>query len=72
MSLNKIKDKTIYCYVCNKKINLLNFECKCGNNYCINHKMPEKHNCLFNFIEYNKNKLNLENPIIKSTRYTSF
>ena len=34
---------------CNKKLKLLYFECKCGLAFCLKHKMPELHNCTFDY-----------------------
>ncbi len=34
---------------CNKKLNILCFECKCGLVFCLKHKMPELHNCTFDY-----------------------
>ena len=33
---------------CKKKLKLTDTECKCGFKYCLNHRMPETHNCPFN------------------------
>ncbi|MBL7169906.1 MAG: hypothetical protein ISS48_02725 [Candidatus Aenigmarchaeota archaeon] len=33
---------------CNKKFNMLPFTCKhCGKNFCSEHRLPEKHNCIW-------------------------
>ena len=34
---------------CNKKINVIKFTCKCGKDFCIKHKDPEEHMCMFDF-----------------------
>ncbi len=36
---------------CNKKLKLieLNLTCKCEKNYCLFHRLPEKHNCTFDY-----------------------
>lgn len=49
--------------MCNKRI-LIHFECKCNNFFCIKHRYPEVHNCNFNYIEHNKEKLKINNPLI--------
>jgi hypothetical protein len=36
------------CFCCNKRINLLGVECKCGYVFCNGHRMPEDHKCSFN------------------------
>ena len=47
-------DTTSKCFECNKYIKPFEFiigKCKCMNHYCYTHKIPEKHNCQFNFKE---------------------
>lgn len=36
------------CFFCEKKVKILGFDCKCGNHYCLKHRLPESHNCKFN------------------------
>lgn len=39
---------------CKKKIgivDILSSECKCGNIYCLTHRLPERHDCTY---DYNK------------------
>ena len=47
----KIKKRTKKkrCPVCNKKLKLVNFKCKCDKIFCAFHRMPEQHNCLYDF-----------------------
>jgi hypothetical protein len=34
------------CGACSKKLGIVStFSCKCENNYCSMHRMPEYHNC---------------------------
>ena len=35
------------CPTCGKKANTLGIVCKCGNKYCMAHRMPEDHSCTF-------------------------
>ena len=44
----KTEDKT-KCFNCGKKVSLLGFECKCDSVFCKNCRMPEKHQCTFDF-----------------------
>ncbi len=34
---------------CNKKLKLIQFKCKCNKVFCMKHKMPEIHNCSFDY-----------------------
>lgn len=33
---------------CKKKV-FITGECKCGKTFCINHRLPEEHDCTFDF-----------------------
>ena len=39
------KKKKMRCPICNKKIALMPYTCKCGGNFCVSHIQPELHNC---------------------------
>ena len=54
--------KTI-CSFC-KKSNLIIFTCKCGQIYCMAHKLPESHNCCHDFKADGIIELSKENPKI--------
>lgn len=44
-----VKVKKNRCIICNKKVGLLGFECKCSPNmkFCSEHRLPENHDCTF-------------------------
>lgn len=50
------------CKFCKKK-SYINITCKCGNSYCIKHRLPEIHECSkmeeFKKLAYEKNNKNL-------------
>ncbi len=49
------------CSVCNKKVNpLYQVQCKCSKTLCLTHRYPDKHDCPFDFVKLNKEKLNKE------------
>ena len=57
------KKKKNRCLVCNKKVGLLGFSCKCEGLYCAVHRHAEQHNCSYDF---KKRGLNiLEKKMIK-------
>ena len=60
---NSSSKKKIRCPICNKKLGLLPFECKCGKLFCIKHKDPEAHGCTYDFKSESKEKL--EEQLIK-------
>ena len=34
---------------CNKKTKLTDFDCRCNKRFCALHRLPETHECSFNF-----------------------
>ena len=57
------KSKVKRCYNCNKKIKLMEYNCRCENIFCVKCRMPEDHNCTFD--HKNFGKLDLENKLEK-------
>jgi predicted nucleic acid binding AN1-type Zn finger protein len=58
----QIKEKYVHiprpkCPLCNRKINHLDIVCKCGGIFCMEHTLPEKHNCQFDFKTFGRNKM---------------
>ena len=37
------------CIICNKKLLLTDHKCRCGIIFCSNHRLPEQHDCTYNF-----------------------
>lgn len=56
------------CYKCNKKIkSLLPLKCKCDKYFCNKHKYGDEHECSFNYLLNNQEKLKNDNlQIIKN------
>ena len=67
--INKNEKK---CFHCAKKIGIFSFYCKCKNFFCKNHKFSEKHNCSFNFQQFEKNILRKNNLKIKKNKILYF
>ena len=46
-------DNSNYCNFenCNRKIKLTDFPCKCDKIFCKIHRLPEYHNCVYNYKE---------------------
>jgi len=55
------KPKKKRCMVCNKKLGLLGFDCKCGHLFCSKHRMPEDHECTIDYKETGKKILERDN-----------
>lgn len=46
------------CFNCKKKTGMLHFDCKCQNTFCLKCKLPEEHNCNYDYISQGKEFLN--------------
>lgn len=46
------------CHLCEKKVGLLAFDCKCGKVFCSRHRLPENHDCSFDHKTFEKKILN--------------
>ena len=49
---------------CRKKLTLLDLECKCKNKYCLTHRLPENHNCTYDFKTEGKIAIEKNNPVV--------
>ena len=52
------------CACCNKKLGLVMFTCKCGGNYCGDHRINEAHNCTYDYHQEYKQTLIIQLPKI--------
>jgi len=51
------------CPCCSHKLHLSDMACgKCGDRYCMNHRLPELHNCGYDFKTAGKRELAAANP----------
>lgn len=55
------------CSVCNKK-SLMMFDCKCNKKFCNKHRLPEVHNCDYDF-KLDKDKMKINNPKIINNKF---
>jgi len=46
---------------CRKKLKIidLSIKCKCENHYCENHRIPESHNCIFDYRQEDQSKIEI-------------
>lgn len=56
---SKTKKKKNRCSVCNTKLGLMVFHCKCSDSvmFCVHHMFPEAHQCTYDHKSDKKNKL---------------
>nr|PIL98861.1 AN1 family Zinc finger domain-containing protein [Toxoplasma gondii COUG] len=53
--------KTNRCWLCNKKVGLLGFQCRCGYYYCGEHRYADKHDCQFDYKTFEREQLRKHN-----------
>ena len=62
------KPKKKRCAICKKKLSILDFGCRCGNLYCSVHRLPEQHNCSFDYEKMGKDILDKKNPLVTNEK----
>lgn len=56
------------CHVCNKRVGLTGFECRCGGLYCGEHRYDTAHNCTFDYKTTGREELRKSNPQVISDK----
>jgi len=70
MNTNKNKKQsslTNTCQQCKKKSIIL-VNCSCSDKFCITCRMPEAHNCSFDFLKQSREQLMKDNPQVIGTK----
>ena len=70
--INKIQVNTSRCMLCNKKIGLTGFKCKCKYYFCAKHSYSDRHECTFDYKQFGKELLKNSNPVIISSKIDLF
>ena len=65
--MGSVAKKSNRCLVCNKRLFLLPFVCKCGANTCGQHKWPE-HECTYDYRAEARERLRKDNPQVIADR----
>ena len=56
------------CWNCSKKTGLNGYTCRCEFTFCKKHRLPEAHNCEFDFISEGRGLLTKANPFIQNDK----
>jgi hypothetical protein len=63
------KTKTNRCPCCKHKLHLTDVPCgKCGDRYCMSHRLPELHQCGYDFKEAGRVALTAANPQVRADK----
>ena len=68
-----LKKQQKRCAFCHRKLGMIEFNCPCSDHFlfCIHHRLPEMHNCTYDFIKEKndyKKELLRKNPLIISPK----
>jgi hypothetical protein len=64
----KKKKKKNRCHVCNSKVGMLGFECKCEGLFCSKHRHSDQHQCSFDFVDHDRKILEKMNPALVTAK----
>ncbi len=56
------------CGVCQKKLGLLPFACRCEGEFCSSHRLPEEHACTFDYHAAGKAQLSKSLPVVSGDK----
>jgi len=56
------------CAKCSKKVGVLGHKCKCGSTYCKGHRLPEDHDCEYDFKQEGLKKLAKDNQAVVASK----
>lgn len=56
------------CHMCNKRVGLTGFTCRCGGLYCGEHRYDQAHNCDFDYKTMEREEIRKNNPVVVSDK----
>jgi len=56
------------CWLCNKRVGLTGFKCRCGGTFCSSHRYSENHECSFNYKGVGREAIAKANPVVKADK----
>eukprot|EP01017_Pseudomicrothorax_dubius_P027039 TRINITY_DN306_c0_g2_i2.p1 TRINITY_DN306_c0_g2~~TRINITY_DN306_c0_g2_i2.p1 ORF type:complete len:157 (-),score=28.72 TRINITY_DN306_c0_g2_i2:115-585(-) len=56
------------CWSCTRKVGMMGYKCKCEFTFCKVHRLPEEHECSFDFQTRDRLKLANANPVVKGEK----
>lgn len=56
------------CDVCQKRVGLTGFNCRCGGLFCALHRYSDKHDCHFDYKGHERAVLMKNNPIVQAPK----
>ena len=68
---NSLQDDHSKCFLCKRKTGVMAYKCKCGYTFCKWHRLPEEHECEFDYAAEQKKKLEEQNPVVSKRQLDS-
>eukprot|EP01017_Pseudomicrothorax_dubius_P017477 TRINITY_DN19696_c0_g1_i2.p1 TRINITY_DN19696_c0_g1~~TRINITY_DN19696_c0_g1_i2.p1 ORF type:complete len:150 (-),score=37.31 TRINITY_DN19696_c0_g1_i2:120-569(-) len=62
------QEDTSKCWLCARKVGMLGYKCRCEYTFCKNHRLPEDHDCDFDFQTREREKLQKANPTVVASK----
>jgi len=63
-----VQENKMKCWTCNKKVGLTGIECRCGYVFCGTHRMPEDHQCDFDYKTAGQDLLRKQNNKVEADK----
>ena len=60
------------CFSCAKKVGIYGFTCKCDFTFCKRHRLPEQHDCEFDFKQTELQRLSEKNQKVVASKMEGF
>lgn len=71
VAADQLQEKRHRCKSCNKKLELIPFNCRCGNSYCSKHRHAEEHGCSYDYKSEGQKQLTAINILIQNDKLDS-
>jgi AN1-like Zinc finger len=56
------------CLVCNRKVGIPGFRCRCGELFCAKHRYSDRHDCSFDYKSAGREEIARANPLIRASK----
>lgn len=63
-----VQENKLRCWACNKKCGLAGIECRCGYTFCSLHRLPEEHDCDFDYKACGREILRKQNNKVEADK----
>jgi len=63
-----VEKETNKCGKCSKKVGIMGHKCKCESTFCKAHRLPEDHDCEYDFKQVGKEKLAKDNQQVVASK----